>query len=28
VNPTRTNLKISGVRVALADGVVAALEGR
>ena len=27
VNPTRTNLKISGVRVALADGVVAALEG-
>ena len=27
VNPTRTNLKISGVRVALADAVVSALEG-
>ncbi|MEO7999640.1 MAG: serine hydrolase domain-containing protein [Gemmatimonadaceae bacterium] len=27
VNPTRTNLKISGVRTALADAVVAALEG-
>lgn len=27
VNPTRMNVKISGVRMALADGVVAALEG-
>lgn len=27
VNPTRTNLKISGVRVALANAVVGALEG-
>jgi CubicO group peptidase (beta-lactamase class C family) len=27
VNPTRTNLKISGVRLALADGVLGALEG-
>ena len=27
VNPTRANLKISGVRVALANAVVAALEG-